>query len=118
LHAFLTLKALQKRLLARMRSFGMTTVLSAFAGHVPKALIDKYPEAQYIRSSEWGHMPDSYGGVYMLAPEDPLFTEIGNRFIAKQAEEWGTMLSWFQNLLLEDAIGSHDCWGCVTSSVW
>lgn len=82
--------ALQKRLLARMRGLGMTTVLSAFAGHVPKALIDKHPGAKFIRSADWGHMPDPYGSVYMLAPEDPLFAEIGNKFIAKQAEEWGT----------------------------
>ena len=82
--------ALQKRLLARMRSFGMSAVLSAFAGHVPKALIDKHPEAASSRSRHWGHMRNQYGSVYMLAPEDPLFREIGNKFIAKQAEEWGT----------------------------
>ena len=26
-----------------MRDFGMTPVLPAFAGHIPKALVDKYP---------------------------------------------------------------------------
>ncbi len=31
---------LQKQILERMRSFGMTPVLPAFAGHVPKGLID------------------------------------------------------------------------------
>jgi alpha-N-acetylglucosaminidase len=35
-------------------------------------------------------MPEQYGQVYMLQPDDPLFTEIGNKFIAKQAAEWGT----------------------------
>ena len=40
---------LQKRLLARMRSFGMTPVLSAFAGHVPKAFIELHRNTSYTR---------------------------------------------------------------------
>jgi hypothetical protein len=43
----------QKRILARQRGFGMTAVLSAFAGHVPKALIDKHPDAKFTRSADW-----------------------------------------------------------------
>eukprot|EP01051_Picozoa_sp_SAG22_P010022 SAG22_NODE_877_length_6715_cov_28.285369_3_plen_370_part_00 len=92
--------AFQKRLLARMRGLGMTAVLSAFSGHVPKAFVDKHPGAKIRRSPNWGHMPTdyntakishaNYASVYMLDPHDPLFAEVGNKFIAKMAEEWGT----------------------------
>jgi Alpha-N-acetylglucosaminidase (NAGLU) tim-barrel domain len=33
---------LQHKILDRMRGFGMTPILPAFAGHVPKVLIDIY----------------------------------------------------------------------------
>jgi hypothetical protein len=35
---------LQKRIVQRMRQFGMTPVLPAFAGFVPAALSKKYPQ--------------------------------------------------------------------------
>jgi alpha-N-acetylglucosaminidase len=92
--------AFQKRLLARMRGLGMTAVLSAFSGHIPKALADQHPQAKIRRSPNWGHMPTdyntekihhaNYASVYMLDPHDALFTEIGNKFVAKMADEWGT----------------------------
>ena len=90
----------QKRLLARMRGLGMTTVLSGFSGHIPKAFADKHPTAKIRRSPDWGHMPTdyntgaishgNYASVYMLDPHDDLFKELGSKFYAKQAEEWGT----------------------------
>ena len=90
----------QKKLLARMRGFGMTAVLSGFSGHIPKAFADKFPTAKIRRSPDWGHMPTdyntetikhaNYASVYMLDPHDSLFEELGSKFYAKQAEEWGT----------------------------
>ena len=60
--------ALQKRLLARMRGFGMTPVLSAFAGHVPAGFIIKHPNASYTRSTDWGGFdPVKYGEVSRFA---------------------------------------------------
>ena len=35
-----------------MRSFGMIPVLPAFAGHIPKGLIDVHPEIKYS-TQEW-----------------------------------------------------------------
>ena len=32
----------------------------------------------------------NYASVYMLDPHDPLFSELGNKFVAKMAAEWGT----------------------------
>ena len=90
----------QKKLLARMRGLGMTAVLSSFSGHIPKALADKNPDAKIRRSPNWGHMPTdyntatihhaNYASVYMLDPHDALFTELGNKFVEKMKDEWGT----------------------------
>ena len=79
-------RKLQKKILARMRSLGMTPVLPAFTGHVPKALIIKFPKAHIKQLSGWS----GFKGTYILDPMDPLFNEIGKRFVKKQTEMFGT----------------------------
>lgn len=81
-----THRELQKKILARMRSLGMKPVLPAFTGHVPKALIEKFPNAKIQKMKGW----EGFEGTYILDPMDPLFKEIGKRFIKKQTELYGT----------------------------
>jgi hypothetical protein len=64
---------LQKRILARMRAFGMSPVLPAFAGFVPAAFVRRFPEASYARATRWGGFPDQFCCPHMLDPLDPLF---------------------------------------------
>ena len=80
---------LQIKTLARMRSFGMTPVLPAFAGHIPEALTTKY-KVNYTRSSDWGGFSDQYGRVFYLDNTDPMFVKIGNKFIEIQQQTYGT----------------------------
>ena len=62
---------LQHAILERMRSFGMIPVLPGFAGHIPKALIDRmYPHAHYYHLSPWNGFGD---GTYLLDAQDPLY---------------------------------------------
>lgn len=79
-------KELQKKILARQRALGMTPVLPAFTGHVPKSLIKKYPEAQIDSVSWQGNFPN----IYMLNVNDPLFSRIGEAFLKEQTKEYGT----------------------------
>ena len=79
-------EALQKQILARERSFGMTPVLPAFTGHVPPAFKDRFPKAR-LRKTNWGA---GFGDVYILDPNDPQFTEIGRRFLAEEIKTYGT----------------------------
>lgn len=79
-------KALQKKILARQRSLGMTPLLQGFAGHVPAGIKENYPNAKIHKVTDWACMP----GVNLLDPTDPLFREIGKRFIEKQTEMYGT----------------------------
>lgn len=50
---------LQHQILARMRNLGMTPVLPAFAGHIPQALIDKYPNVSFTKQN-WNGFPPTY----------------------------------------------------------
>jgi len=79
-------KELQKKILERERALGMTPVLPAFTGHVPKTLKAKYPTAKIMQIDPWAGIP----GTYFLSPDDSLFSKIGSAFIKKQTEMYGT----------------------------
>jgi len=79
---------LQKRILKRERSFGMTPVLPAFAGHVPKAIKERYPDAKITCMGSYG-TGDEYN-AFFLDPMDPLFIKIQKRFLEVQTKYFGT----------------------------
>jgi alpha-N-acetylglucosaminidase len=79
-------KALQKKILERERSFGMTPVLPAFSGHVPPSFKDKFPNAK-LKKTNW---EQGFSDVYLLDPTDPMFVEIGKKYIEAQTKEYGT----------------------------
>lgn len=77
---------LQKKILARARSLGMKPVLPAFTGHVPAAFKSKFPNAK-LKATNW---TNGFADTYILDAEDPMFAEIGKRFLQKQTELLGT----------------------------
>lgn len=77
---------LQKKIVERERELNMTTVLPAFAGHVPKKIAEKFPDADIKQLSSWcGFEP-----TYFLNSQDELFADIQEKFIEKQTEKYGT----------------------------
>ena len=77
---------LQKKILSRERSLGMTPVLPAFTGHVPPSFKEKYPQSKLTKTNWNG----SFDDVYILSPDDPMFTEIGKKFIQEETKIFGT----------------------------
>ena len=77
---------LQKKILQRQRELGMKPVLPAFTGHVPAALKKKFPNAK-LKTTNW---TNGFADTYILDAEDPLFAEIGKKFLQKQTELLGT----------------------------
>ena len=67
---------LQHQILQRMRNYGMTPVVPAFAGHIPKALVEKYPQIKYYNQT-WNH----FEATYLLDANEPIFQDIGATFI-------------------------------------
>jgi len=76
---------LQKQILERERSLGMTPILPAFTGHVPPTFKDKFPQAK-VKVTHWVDFP----AVYVLDPEDPLFEQIGAAFLKESIRTYGT----------------------------
>ncbi|TDW96127.1 alpha-N-acetylglucosaminidase TIM-barrel domain-containing protein [Dinghuibacter silviterrae] len=99
-----THEALQKQILARERSFGMTPVLPAFTGHVPPAFQERFPEAK-LRKTNWGA---GFGDVYILDPGDPHFTEIGRRFLEEEVKTYGTDHLYSADTFNENVPPSND----------
>ena len=79
---------LQKKILKRERSFGMTPVLPAFAGHVPKSIKDSNPDAIITSLGSYG-VGDQYQ-AYFLDPMDPLFIKIQQKYLEVQTKHFGT----------------------------
>ncbi len=78
---------LQRKILKRMREYGMKPVMHGFYGMVPATLKDKYPEAKIIEQGKWG------GGTLIrpsvLAPSDPLFGKMAEVWYQEQKRLFG-----------------------------
>ena len=80
---------LQKKILARERSLGMTPILPSFTGHVPPSFTNHYPDAK-VNLVQWGEQCNIAPPAYVLDPEEPMFMEIGKKFLEKQTRMFGT----------------------------
>jgi len=78
-------EALQKKILARQRALGMKTILPAFTGHVPPSFAQKFPKAK-LKKTSW----QGFADVYILDPDDSLFTVIGKNFTKQLIRTFGT----------------------------
>ncbi len=79
-------EALQKKILARERSLGMTPILPSFTGHVPPSFKDKFPDIK-VNTQQWGI---NVAPAYVLNPETPMFKEIGRKFLTELINTFGT----------------------------
>ncbi|HLK31410.1 MAG TPA: alpha-N-acetylglucosaminidase [Puia sp.] len=79
-------KELEQKILQRERELGMKPVMPAFTGHVPAAFKKKYPNAK-LKVANW---KNGFADTYILDPEDPLFAEIGKKFLQTQTKLFGT----------------------------
>ena len=81
--------ALQQRIVERERAMNMRPVLPAFAGHVPGALRNLFPDADIQALGSWAGFDDQYR-TYFLNSEDPLYTRIQRMFLEEQTRLFGT----------------------------
>lgn len=81
---------LQHRILRRMRSLGMVPVLAGFGGHVPANIKKLYPNVSVSTLTNWSQFKPPYTGTTIINFDDPLFAEVGRRFIEETIKELGT----------------------------
>jgi alpha-N-acetylglucosaminidase len=76
---------LQRRILGAMRGLGMSPILPAFGGYVPKAFALKHSSARIYRMPAGG----GFHETYWLDPRDPLFARLSARFLALYTDTYG-----------------------------
>ena len=81
--------ALQQRIVERERALNMRPVLPAFAGHVPGALRDLFPDADIQALGSWAGFDNQYR-TYFLNSEDPLYSRIQRLFLEELTRLFGT----------------------------
>ncbi|MEP6611275.1 MAG: alpha-N-acetylglucosaminidase [Mucilaginibacter sp.] len=77
---------LQQQILQRERELGMKPILQSFTGHVPPSFQTHFP-ASKLKKTNW---KNGFADTYILDTEDPLFAEIGRKFIETQTRLYGT----------------------------
>jgi alpha-N-acetylglucosaminidase len=90
--------ALSKQIVQRMSELGMTPVLPAFTGFVPKALATKYPNASIVTGSQWNGFPSQLTNVSFSEPFDDLYVTMQKSFITKQQDAYGANTSHIYTL--------------------
>ena len=78
---------LQHQVLDRMKQLGMTPIVPAFAGFVPKAFVEIHPEVDCKHLSWGGFDPEL--NAFVLPPNSPYFQEIGKMFVQEWEKEFG-----------------------------
>lgn len=94
---------LQKKILARERSLGMTPILPAFTGHVPPSFKEKFPNAS-LKKTDWAGFPE----VNILDPDDPMFITIGKKFLEEEIKTYGTDHLYTSDTFNENAPPTND----------
>lgn len=77
--------ALQKKILARMREYGMKPVFQGFFGMVPSSLNKKYPQARLVEQGLWNELQRPP----VLDPSDPLFERMAKVWYAEYEKLFG-----------------------------
>jgi alpha-N-acetylglucosaminidase len=80
-------KDIQTKILQRMKVLGMHPVVPAFSGYVPKAFAEKHPNSKISELKSWSG--GGFESTYLVDSKDPLFKEIGKRFIAIYTKVYG-----------------------------
>ncbi|KAF9991133.1 hypothetical protein BGZ75_004617 [Mortierella antarctica] len=112
---------LQQLILARLQEFDITPILPAFPGFVPRALVNKFPNAVFKNSSDWSQFPIAHTRVTYVEQTDPLFTDLTVQFLELQqslnkgVQSHHYLLDLFNEL--EPACQTPACMKAITTSV-
>lgn len=95
---------LQLQILKRERELGLEPVLPAFTGHVPASFKTRFPNAK-LKTTNWDN---GFADTYILDSSDPLFAEIGKKFIEEQTKIYGTNHLYSADTFNENEPPSND----------
>jgi alpha-N-acetylglucosaminidase len=86
---------MQKQIVQRMVELGMTPILPAFPGFVPRAITRVFPDANVTNGSAWEGFPALYTNDTFMEPTDSHFAELQKSFISKQTAVYGNVTNFY-----------------------
>ncbi|KAL7789894.1 glycoside hydrolase family 89 protein [Trichoderma ceciliae] len=119
--------ALQLKILDRMKELGITPILPAFPGFVPRSISRVFPNISLSTSPLWENFAAEFSADTYINPFDPHFAQMQKLFIGKQQELYGNVtkfwtldqfnenqplsgdLSYLQNV-------SHNTWATIKAA--
>jgi alpha-N-acetylglucosaminidase len=87
--------ALQLKIVERMAELGMSPVLPAFPGFVPKNVSRIWPDASTGKSPLWSGFTSEFSAVTFLDPFDDNFLDLQHAFMSKQLEYYGNVTHYW-----------------------
>ena len=82
---FVRQEALQRKIVNRMREYGMKPVFQGFFGMVPNSLLSKYPSAKVVSQGTWNRLQRPP----VLLPDDSLFIQMAEVWYSEYEKLYG-----------------------------
>ncbi|XP_063708712.1 alpha-N-acetylglucosaminidase-like [Culicoides brevitarsis] len=99
---------LQQEVIREYQRLGINFAIPAFAGHVPRDFQQIFPNTTFQRASGWNDFQDEYCCPLFVDPTDPLFYEIGRKFLLKAKNKYGTSHIYFADPFNEQVPHTND----------
>jgi alpha-N-acetylglucosaminidase len=88
---------LQRRMIKALNELGISVALPAFDGHLPIHFRQLFPSANFSVVGAWNNFPPNYCCPLFVDPIEPLFQEIGRKFLQRMTEKYGTNHIYFSD---------------------
>lgn len=88
---------IQRMAINSLNDLGISVAVPAFAGHLPVQFREVFPNANFSVVERWNSFPDKYCCPLFLDPIDPLFQEIGAKFLQTFTKKYGTNHIYFSD---------------------
>ncbi|KAL6895990.1 glycoside hydrolase family 89 protein [Trichoderma longibrachiatum] len=87
--------SLQLKIITRMQELGITPILPAFPGFVPRNISRVFPDISLSMSPVWSDFGTTLSADTYINPFDPRFAQLQKLFINKQQELYGNVTNFW-----------------------
>ncbi|KAG5674947.1 hypothetical protein PVAND_004891 [Polypedilum vanderplanki] len=88
---------LQQQIITALNELGISVAIQAFDGHLPIHFKTIFPNASFSSTTQWNDFPPQYCCPLFIEPIDPLFREIGEKFLRAMIQRYGTNHIYFSD---------------------
>lgn len=88
---------IQQKMIRALNELGISVALQAFDGHLPTHFKTIFPNASFSVTTQWNNFPEQFCCPLFVEPTDPLFKEIGGKFLHAMIQKYGTNHIYFSD---------------------